>query len=79
MAEQRTAPIDQICGSHCPAAWTHVVSTGVVCVLSKQTTCSDICPADLLLSRTRELGPVLGTLEVADKTRLHFANVLASS
>ena len=31
--EQRTAPIDQICGSHCPAAWTHVVSTGVVCVL----------------------------------------------
>ena len=43
------------------------------------TTCSDISAADLLLSRTMELGPVLGTLEVADKTRLHFANVLSSS
>ena len=79
-AEQRIAPMDQICGSHCSQALTHVVSSGVVCVLSKQTTtCSDISAADLLLSRTMELGPVLGTLEVADKTRLHFANVLSSS
>ena len=78
-AEQRIAPMDQICGSHCSQALTHVVSSGVVCVLSKHHHMLRYLSSDLLLSRTMELGPVLGTLEGADKTRLHFANVLSSS